>query len=186
MENVEEAVNRSCPATVRWRWGTWWEHSVSEHGQEVPRLITQLYDVTDELQERFGRKFTPDGHLMGSLGEAMAVYIYDLVLADPSLETHDARTKDGRTQVQIKFTAGKSGYGIYSKPQHLIALQLVGRREVVEVFNGPGEIAWKCASAKPSKNGQHSMAMGRLRALNAGVPNDQRVPQMRNLHLVPR
>ena len=59
--------------------------------------------------QRFGRKFTPDGHLMGSLGEAMAVYMYDLVLADPSVETHDARTKDGGIQVQIKFTAGKSG-----------------------------------------------------------------------------
>ena len=50
-------------------------------------MITQLYEVPDELEERFGRKFTPDGHLMGSLGEAMAVYMYDLVLADPSLET---------------------------------------------------------------------------------------------------
>jgi hypothetical protein len=40
---------------------------VSEHWREVPRLITQLYEVTDELEERFGRKFTPDGHLMGSL-----------------------------------------------------------------------------------------------------------------------
>ena len=124
-----------------------WECAVSEHWQEVPRLITRLYEVTDELEERFGRRFTPDGHLMGSLGEAMAVYMYDLVLADPSLETHDAKTKDG-TQVQIKFTAGKSGYGIYSKPQHLIALQLVDRSKVVEVFNGPGEIAWKCAKQR--------------------------------------
>jgi hypothetical protein len=159
---------------------------MNENWQEVPRLITQLYEVTDELEERFGRRFTPDGHLMGSLGEAMAVYMYDLVLADPSLATHDAKTKDGRTQVQIKFTAGKSGYGIYSRPQHLIALQLVSRREVVEVFNGPGEIAWKCASAKPSKNSQHSMAMGRLRALNAEVADHQRIPRLRDLHLVRR
>ena len=63
---------------------------------------------------------------------------------------------------------------IYSKPQHLIALQLVGRREVVEVFNGPGEIAWKCASVKPSKNGQHSMAMGRLRALDVELASHER------------
>jgi hypothetical protein len=159
---------------------------VSEHWQEVPRLITQLYEVTDELEERFGRKFTPDGHLMGSLGEAMAVYMYDLVLANPSLEKHDAETKDGKTLVQIKFTAGKSGYGIFSKPQHLIALQLVDRSEVVEIFNGPGEIAWKCASAKPAKNGQHSMAMGRLRKLNAEVADHQRIRRVRDLHLVRR
>jgi hypothetical protein len=159
---------------------------VSEHWKEVPRLITRLYEVTDELEERFGRKFTPDGHLMGSLGEAMAVYMYDLVLADPSLETHDATTRDGKILVQIKFTAGKSGYGIYSKPQHLIALQLVSRNEVIEVFNGPGEIAWKCASAMPSKNSQHSMAMGRLRSLNTEVAEHQRIPKMRELQLVRR
>ncbi len=48
---------------------------MSEHWQEVPRLITLLYEVTDELGKRFGRKFSPDGHLMGSLGEAIAVYM---------------------------------------------------------------------------------------------------------------
>lgn len=159
---------------------------MDEHWKEVPRLITQLYEVTDELEVRFGRKFTPDGHLMGSLGAAIAVYMYDLVLADPSLETHDAKTRDGKTLVQIKFTAGESGYGIYSKPQHLIALQLYGRHEVIEVFNGPGEVAWKCASAKPSKNGQHSMAIGRLRALNAEVADQWRIPRLRDLRLRPR
>ena len=128
---------------------------------------------------------TPDGHLMGSLGEAMAVYMYDLVLADPSSETHDATTKDGKTKVQIKFTAGTSGYGIYSKPQHLIALQLRNRNEVVEVFNGPGEIAWRCAGPK-SKNDQHRMALGRLKALKDEVPADLRIPQLRQLELVRR
>lgn len=53
---------------------------MGEHWKEVPRLIRRLYEITDELEDRFGRKFTPDGHLMGSLGEAMAVYMYDLVL----------------------------------------------------------------------------------------------------------
>ena len=71
-------------------------------------------------------------------------------------------------------------------PQHLIALQLFSRNEVVEVFNGPGEIAWKCASAKPSKNSQHSMAMGRLRALNSEVSDHQRIPRVRDLYLVRR
>jgi hypothetical protein len=47
---------------------------VSEHWQKVPGLRTRLYEITDELENMFGRKFTPDGHLVGSLGEAMAVY----------------------------------------------------------------------------------------------------------------
>ena len=41
-------------------------------------------------------------------------------------------------------------------------------------------------SAKPSKNSQYSMAMGRLRALNAEVADHERIPRMRELHLVRR
>jgi hypothetical protein len=95
-------------------------------------------------------------------------------------------TKDGKTLVQIKFTARKSGYGIYSKPQHSIASQLRGRSEVIEVFNGPGDISWKCASERPSKNGQHSMALGRLCKLAGSVAKHQKVPRIRELHLVRR
>src|SRR5207249_2647045 len=112
------------------------------------------------LERMFGRKFTPDGHLIGSVGEAIAVYMYDLVLTDPSFKTHDAKTVDGKRLVQVKFTAGKSGFGIYGKPDYLIALQLLDRKKVMEVFNGPGEIAWECAG-RPQKNGQCSMAIGR-------------------------
>jgi hypothetical protein len=127
---------------------------MSEHWQKVPGLITRLYEITDELEHMFGRKFTPDGHLVGSLGEAIAVYMYELELTEPSFKTHDARTKDGKL-IQVKFTAGKS-IGIYAKPDYLIVLRLADRKEIVEVYNGPGEIAWACAG-KPQKNGQCSM-----------------------------
>ena len=150
---------------------------MSEHWQEVPRLITLLYEVTDELGKRFGRKFTPDGHLMGSLGEAMAVYMYDLVLADPSLKTHDATTKDGKTLVQIKFTAGKSGYGIYSKPQHLIALQLRGRSEVVEVFNGPGTSRGSAPAKSHPKTGSIRWPWGGCASLRDASRCIKRCPE---------
>jgi hypothetical protein len=156
-----------------------------EHWEKVPYLITKLYEITDELEAMFGRKFTPDGHLVGSIGEAMAVYMYDLVLTEPSLKTHDAKTKDGKRQVQIKFTAGTSGFGIYGKPDYLIALRLINRKDVVEVFNGPGTIAWQCAG-KPQKNGQRSLAMGRLAALNKSVPAAERIPRVREMQLLQR
>jgi hypothetical protein len=116
---------------------------MTEHWKKVPGLVKRLYEITDELEEMFGRKFTPDGHLVGSIGEVIAVYMYDLTLIEASFETHDARTRDGKL-VQIKFTAGSSGYGIYGRPDFLIALRLANRRDIVEVFNGPGQIAWQC------------------------------------------
>jgi hypothetical protein len=156
-----------------------------EHWEKVPYLITRLYELTDELESMFGRKFTPDGHLVGSIGEAIAAYMYDLVLIEPSFKTHDARTKDNKRLVQIKFTAGTLGFGIYGKPDYLITLRLLDRRDVLKVFNGPGDIAWQCAG-RPQKNGQCSMPMGRLAALNKSVPKTERIQRVREMQLLQR
>ena len=45
----------------------------------VPRLVGRLYETVSELEELFsGRHFTLDGHIVGSLGEVMAQYQYNL------------------------------------------------------------------------------------------------------------
>ncbi len=39
------------------------------HWTEVGGLLASLYPIVDRLELLFpGRKFTPDGHLMGSIG----------------------------------------------------------------------------------------------------------------------
>ncbi len=51
---------------------------------EVPRLVGRLYDIVDRLEELFpGRKFTPDGHLVGSIGEVIAANLYGWELLPP-------------------------------------------------------------------------------------------------------
>jgi hypothetical protein len=45
---------------------------------QVPALIRALYRTVAELQTLFpDRPFTPDGHLVGSLGEVIAAHNYD-------------------------------------------------------------------------------------------------------------
>ncbi len=153
----------------------------SDNWQRVPVLISRLYEITDELERMFGRKFTPDGHLVGSLGEAIAVYMYDLKLDIASSKIHDGEAPDGR-KVQVKLTGGNKSFQIYGKPNYLIALQLVNRNQIVEVFNGPGEVAWACAGNQ-QKNGQSSMAISRLRVLNDQITIADRIPRLRELHL---
>ncbi len=59
---------------------------------EVPRLIGRLYDIVDRLEELFpGRKFTPDGHLIGSIGEVIAANLYGLELLPPRAEASSGR-----------------------------------------------------------------------------------------------
>lgn len=70
------------------------------------KLISQLYETVNELNILTGRHFTPDGHMVGSMGECLVADAYDLVLRTSSNKGFDAETSDGR-QVEIKATQAK-------------------------------------------------------------------------------
>jgi len=61
---------------------------------EVPGLVRALYAITRRLEDLFpGRHFTPDGHLVGSIGEVLAAHRYDLRLLVAGHPHHDASRK---------------------------------------------------------------------------------------------
>ncbi|MDP5220251.1 hypothetical protein Q5Y75_23965 [Ruegeria sp. 2205SS24-7] len=101
----------------------------------VAELIDQLYHSTDALERIFpGRKFTLDGHLVGSVGEVVASYMFNLTLNSASTMGHDARAQDGR-KVEIKLTQGKS-VAIRYKPEHLLVLSRPKGKLIRVVYNG--------------------------------------------------
>ena len=62
--------------------------------KRLPELICDLYQIVGELEAMFpGRHFTPDGHLVGSLGECLAAYHYSLELM-PGLIGWSRRSKE--------------------------------------------------------------------------------------------
>lgn len=141
--------------------------------QKIPALMDRLYSVIDELECLFGgRHFTPDGHLVGSLGEVWAAYLYDLKLLPASAETHDATTADGRN-VQIKATQG-TRIALSSQPEYLIVLQLQRHGQPLKIYNGPGAGPWN-AAGKKQKNGQRPISVARLKALMAGVGEVEKI-----------
>jgi len=74
---------------------------------KLPGPVAAIYKAVAELEAAYpGRKFTPDGHLVGSIGEVVAAETLGLTLYPPSHPGHDAF--DGAGDVQIKMTAGKS------------------------------------------------------------------------------
>ena len=146
-------------------------------------MLADLYRIVDRLQDLFpGRKFTPDGHLVGSIGEAVAARMFDLSLLRASAEAHDAKTADGRTLVQIKMTQGARGVGLRAEPQHLLVLRLAPDRSVEVVYNGGGRVPWLLAG-KEQKNGQRSISLSRLRALDADVAASERLRQRNQVDL---
>lgn len=144
---------------------------------EVARLLDDLYTASDGLERLFpGRKFTLDGHLVGSIGEVVAAYMFDLDLNPASTQGHDARSRDGRG-VEIKLTQGSS-VAIRHEPEHLIVLHRPKGGPIRVVFNGPGRIAWQAAGAM-QKNGQRPISLARLSALAREVPVHERLHEVR-------
>ena len=137
-------------------------------------LIQQLYSTVRELEELCpGRKFTRDGHLVGSIGEAVARHRYGLELLPASSKDHDARALDGRL-VQVKATQGAQ-IALYGEPHHLVVLRLERDGSSLEVYNGPGARVWARAG-KLAKNGQRTVSLSTLRVLMTAVSETERLP----------
>ena len=140
----------------------------------MPELVERLYALVGELEPLFpGRKFTPDGHLVGSLGEVIAAHRYGLKLYPASTLAHDGLAPNGRC-VEVKATQGTS-VALRAEPEHLIVLQLAKSGAATEVYNGPGHLAWHRAGSM-QKNGQRPISLFQLRKLMSEVLPEHRIP----------
>ena len=143
--------------------------------EKVPGLVGELYALVAQLEALFpGRRFTPDGHLVGSIGEVIAAHRYGLELLPHSAQGHDARAPSG-TLVEIKATQGNS-VALREQPDHLIVLRLSREGAALEIYNGPGAPVWSAAGAM-QRNGQRPVSLSKLRLLMAQVPEALRLPE---------
>lgn len=148
---------------------------------EVAEQLEALYAASTRLEVLFpGRKFTLDGHLVGSIGEVIAAYIFDLNLARGSTQGHDAYTRDGR-QVEVKFTQGTS-VALREEPAHLIVLHRHKAGSVRVAYNGPGGPVWASCGAL-QKNGQRPITLAKLGKIDALVADADRLPRVREAPL---
>ena len=145
--------------------------------REVLALLDAMYSASERLEVLFpGRKFTLDGHLVGSIGEVIAAYMFDLNLLRGSNKGHDATAKDGRN-VEVKLTQGDT-VALRHEPDHIIILHRSRGTKVRIVFNGPGALAWAHAG-KMQSNGQRPISLKKLRQLNEDVRPADRLIQIR-------
>lgn len=145
-------------------------------------LVSELHAVVDRLEELYpGRRFTPDGHLVGSIGEVTAATLFDVALLTASSPGHDALAADGR-RVEIKATYGRSGVGIRrtsaGAADCLLVLRLakVPEEDHEVVYNGPFDRV-AAQLGRFQSNGAAMVSLSRLRKLNATVSEAERVPR---------
>ena len=130
----------------------------------LPEPVARIYEATAALEALYpNRKFTPDGLLVGSIGEVIAAEALGLTLYPMSRPGHDAYDANG--DVQIKMTAGAS-VAMYATCDRLVVLRVVSPEEAEIVYDGPGQPAWEKAGKK-GKNGQRRVSLSRLRAIAA-------------------
>lgn len=141
----------------------------------VAEKVKALYEISHELEDLFpGRHYTPDGHMIGSIGEALAASYYNLELFPASEETHDAKAPDGRL-VQIKATQ-INRVALSSEPEWLLVLKMHKDGTFSEEYNGPGKLAWEHCG-KLQKNGQRPISLTKLRELQTAIPQSDRLKQ---------
>ncbi|MGJ5813618.1 DUF6998 domain-containing protein [Paludibaculum fermentans] len=129
---------------------------------KLPPCVATIYRAVADLEKQYApRKFTPDGHLVGSIGEVVAAEALGLTLYPMSRAGHDAYDANG--DVQIKMTAGNS-VAMYAECHRLVVLRVVSPEEAEIVYDGDGAPAWANAR-KPGKNGQRVVGLAKLRAL---------------------
>ena len=134
---------------------------------KLPEPVARIYRAVAELEARYHpRKFTPDGHLVGSIGEVVAVEALGLKLYKMSRAEHDACDSEG-CEVQIKMTGGKS-VAMYSDCSRLVVLRIVTPEEAEIVYDGPGAPAWASAG-KAGKNGQRVVSLAKLRLIAKAI-----------------
>ena len=134
----------------------------------LEKKIKEMLVIANELENEFGRPFTLDGHMLGSIGELYASYYYGIKLHKPSAETHDGIALDGRS-VQIKITQGNS-FSFRKEPEYLIALHLDTQTgEITEVYNGNGRGILDGSSS-------NRVGISKLVELTKNVPEHECIP----------
>ena len=141
-------------------------------------LVKQLYSTVSELESMFpGRHFTPDGHMVGSLGECLVAHAYGLELQTASNKGFDAIAPDG-SEVEIKATQSKS-VAFRSEPEHAIIIKILPNGTFEEAYNGPGNLVWQqFAGRKKPSNGQFQISLTKLKVLDRQVSESDRVPRI--------
>lgn len=130
---------------------------------KLPVEVATIFEAVKALEARYDRKFTVDGHLLGSIGEVVAKEALGIALYPMGHPNHDAYDDAG--DVQVKMTAGKS-IAMYGPSVRLVVLRVISNSEAEIFYDGPGELPWTNAG-KEGKNGQRVISLTKLNALSA-------------------
>ena len=133
----------------------------------LTKKIKELKDIQNELENEFGRKFTLDGHLVGSLTEIYAQEKYNLTLCKNQSKKYIDAYKDNKG-IQIKGTQLEKDIILKGPTDILLVLKITDESNFEEIYNGDFKSVWKLCN---NKNEYKTIRVSKLKELNKKIDN---------------
>ncbi len=147
---------------------------------EFKKKIALIYQTADEL----GREFkisscTPDGHLLGAIGQIAAKMAFDLKKGSEEQEHNSTWVGDNKIiNIQVRST-GRGSIALRKEPEHLIALDISELGKIRLLYNGPGYPVWEMI--KHQKQPQKYATKNQLRLAQSEVDKNSMIPIRNNI-----
>lgn len=152
---------------------------------EFTSAVKSIYDACRNLSKLSGgmRLFTPDGRMVGDIGEVIAGVFYQVKLHN--VGRHDWDGTYNSRNVQIKATGGKDTY-LKEPPKEsfvdsLLMIFKIDRKsgEYELIYNGDIQRVWnELKNKKPDVTGAKIISLDRLRELQKSVHPKNIIPKI--------
>jgi hypothetical protein len=148
--------------------------------EEFKRKIADIYRIAGELGKAFKiDTCTPDGHLLGAIGQIAAKIAFGLELSSEK-EEHNSTWSDGLKKLNVQVRcSGRGNIALREEPEHLIALEIGETGSIRLLFNGPGHFVWR--RIKHHKNPQKYASSKALIEAQKEVNVRDQIPIVENI-----
>lgn len=144
--------------------------------------IKNIYEAVNELREAFpGRRFTPDGKMIGDIGEAIGKILYNLELDEKSRKDWDGWWIDGlgnRREIQIRATQCNTTYLKPPPDKGTLLIFKIDKEKNGDysvVYNGDIGLAWDYVKHQKSK--EKTISLNDLNKLQQKVVPEDMIPR---------
>ncbi|KKU48772.1 hypothetical protein A3H10_00090 [Candidatus Uhrbacteria bacterium RIFCSPLOWO2_12_FULL_46_10] len=155
---------------------------------EFTAAVKDVFDACKHLSDISdgARKFTPDGRMVGDIGEVIAKFFFSIELHNVGRYDWDGTYND--RNVQIKTTGGGGTY-LKEPPTEgfadgLLMVFFIDREsgEYELVYNGDIQRVWNTLNnVLLDKSGAKIISLNRLRELQTSVSREDIIPGRRNI-----
>ena len=148
--------------------------------KKFKEMISAIYDIANKLGREFNiTTCTPDGHLLGAIGQIAAKIAFGLKFGS-DMEEHNCTWSDGKRNLDIQVRCtGRGSVAIRKEPKYLIALEISETGKIYLLYNGPGEYVWE--RIKHQRQPQKSASRNQLKNAKMEVSPKSQIPIKENL-----